>query len=96
MRQAKGAFQAKKYGIKLGARDETRLTNLRFADDVLLTGRSLRQVSEMLGIVQIEAKKCGLELHPEKTKIISSTNRNGRPATKHAKIGEMKIEILPQ
>ena len=95
MRQAKQTFQTKTYGIKFGNSPETRLTNLRFADDVLLTGRSLNQVREMLSIVQIEAQKCGLELHPEKTKMISSTNKNGRPVAKHAKIGGMKIQILP-
>ena len=74
--------------------DETRLTNLRFADDLLVVGSSLKQVTEMLLILQAEAGKCGLKLHPEKTKIISSTNRQNRPRSKYAHVGEMKIEVL--
>jgi hypothetical protein len=71
-----------------------RLTNLRFADDVLVVGSSLKQVTEMLQLLQAETGKCGLELHPEKTKIISSTNRQNRPRNKYTHVGDMKIEIL--
>jgi len=95
MRRVKDSFGMKKYGIKLGATEDMRLSNLRFADDVILVATSLKHLSEMLLQVQKEAAKCGLGLHPEKTKIISSTNKNGRPGTTNAKIGEMKIEIIP-
>ena len=76
------------------SRDETRLTNLRFADDVLVVGSSLKQVTEMLLLLKTETGKCGLELHPEKTKIISSTNRQNRPRNKYTQVGDMRIEIL--
>ena len=72
MSSAKTSFRRKKLGIQLGGTDESRLTNLRFADDVLLAARSLKQLCEMLMIVQHEASQCGLELHPDKTKIIST------------------------
>ena len=78
------------------SRDETRLTNLRFADDVLVIGRSLKQVTEMLTLLKAETGKCGLELHPEKTKILSSTNRQNRPRNKFTYAGDMRIEILPR
>ena len=94
MSSAKTSFRRKKLGIQLGGTDESRLTNLRFADDVLLAARSLKQLCEMLMIVQHEASQCGLELHPDKTKIISSTNREGRPRASHVQVGSMKIEIL--
>ena len=94
MSKAKHKFLTKKYGIQLGGSDETRLTNLRFADDVLLTGRSLNQLCDMLRVIQIETQECGLELHPDKTKIISSTNRENRPRCKFVKVGDMKIEVL--
>ena len=96
MRSAKKTFQDRKLGIQLGDTDESRLTNLRFADDVLLAARSLKQLGDMLLLVQSEASKCGLESHPEETKIISSTNREGRPRSAHTQIGAMKIEILPR
>ena len=79
----------------MGTSDSSRITNLRFADDVLLIGRSLSQITCMLEEVYREARACGLQLHPEKTKIITSTNRSGgRPHGRNIKIGDMKIEIL--
>ena len=95
MRRAKECFGTNKYGIKLGTTEGTRLNNLRFADDVVLVATSLNHLTQMLIEVQKEAANCGLGLHPEKTKIISSTNKNGRPGARHANVGTMKIEILP-
>ena len=99
MAKVKPAFMNKKYGVQMGSgltdtKDETRLTNLRFADDVLVVGSSLKQVTEMLRLLKAETGRCGLELHPEKTKIISSTNRQNRPRSKYAQVGDMKIEVL--
>ena len=99
MCKVKPIFMEKKYGIQMGygstnSRDDTRLTNLRFADDVLVVGSSLKQVTEMLLLLKTETEKCGLELHPEKTKILSSTNRQNRPRNKYTHVGDMRIEIL--
>ena len=95
MSTVKDRISSKKYGIQMGTSDSSRITNLRFADDVLLIGRSLPQVAAMLEEVYVEAQACGLQLHPEKTKIITSTGRaEGRPRNKNVKIGDMKIEIL--
>ena len=95
MTTVKTKIFGKKYGIQLGSSDSSRITNLRFADDVLLIGRSLTQITSMLEEVYKEAQACGLQLHPEKTKIITSTNRTeGRPRNRNVKIGDMKIEIL--
>ena len=44
MRKVKAKWHSKQYGMKLGYTSETTLTNLRFADDILLTGRSLPQI----------------------------------------------------
>ena len=79
----------------MGTSDSSRITNLRFADDVLLLGRSLTQITDMLKEVYMGAQECGLQLHPEKTKIITSTNRaEGRPRSRNIKVGDMKIEVL--
>ena len=99
MSKVKPMFACNKYGVQMGfgnadSKDETRLTNLRFADDVLIVGSSLKQVTEMLTLLKAETGKCGLELHPDKTKIISSTNRQNRPRNKSTKVGDMRIEIL--
>ena len=99
MSRVKKVFAEKKYGIQMGCgfletADDTRLTNLRFADDVLITGRSLQQLSDMLALLGAESAVSGLQLHPDKTKIISSTNREHRPRQKFVRVGDMKIEVL--
>ena len=53
------------------------LTNLRFADDVLLFARSRRSIQIMLKDLQVAAAEAGLQIHPEKSKVIT----NGRRAT---------------
>ena len=47
-RQVKHRWTQRRFGLQLGTTSMSRLTNLRFADDVLLFGRSAHQVSEML------------------------------------------------
>eukprot|EP00959_Pyramimonas_sp_CCMP1952_P390501 8183210-Pyramimonas_sp.AAC.1 len=42
--QVKPSWERKGFGIKLGHGRHTRLTNLRFADDVLLLAPNLRQL----------------------------------------------------
>ena len=42
----------------------------RFADDALLHCQSLRQAEKVLEAIKDRLKECGLELHPEKTKIV--------------------------
>lgn len=72
------------------------LQNLRFADDLILVGRSLPQVQKMLGDLAEEAAKVGLELHMGKTKIVSNArNRRGVSAAKQVKVGEQDVEVLP-
>ena len=44
-RQIKPGWQRKKFGIKLGFAQETSITNLRFADDVLLCAPNLRRLT---------------------------------------------------
>ena len=47
-------------------------------------------------ISQKEARKRGLELHPDKTKIMSdTTKKSGRGKEHPARAGEVHIEILP-
>ena len=48
------------------------MTNLRFADDVLLFATSLSAITKMLVDVKVEAEKRGLQLHPDKTKILQN------------------------
>ena len=96
MRRVKAKWKSKRFGIKLGATDVSILTNLRFADDVLLTGRSLHQIQCMLSDVHETAGAVGLCLHPEKTKILTNvTKSRGRGSQKEAVVKGFHIEILP-
>ena len=54
-------------GIQLQPLDKEALTNLRFADDVVLFASSLPQLKHMLVEMSQEAKHVGLELHPDKS-----------------------------
>ena len=55
------------YGIKM---KNYRLTNLRFADDLLLFAPSLGIAQNMLRDLVQEAARCGLEVREAKTKIL--------------------------
>lgn len=68
----KQRWLACQHGILLGHTNVTRLTNLRFADDVLLFATTLPQLTKMLNDLHGVAGRCGLELHPDKTVIMSN------------------------
>jgi hypothetical protein len=71
------------------------LTNLRFADDLLLLGTSLKDVEKMLQELALEASIAGLSLHPSKTKILSNiSKRNGRSARDRIELDFGAVEIL--
>ena len=65
--QLKEKWSTQAYGIQLGFAPETWLTNLRFADDILLISTTLPQLTHMLIDLRREAKQYGLEIHPGKT-----------------------------
>eukprot|EP00959_Pyramimonas_sp_CCMP1952_P040036 837074-Pyramimonas_sp.AAC.1 len=56
----------KRWGLKVGEVYLWRLTNLRFADDVMLINTSLNQIWGVLADIHTAAGKRGLELHPDK------------------------------
>ena len=97
MRQAKTRWKRKRYGIKLGITSASTLTNLRFADDVLLAGRTLHQIQSMLSDIHEIAGAVGLCLHPDKTKILTNVTKKkrGRGAHSRVTVNGMEIEILP-
>ena len=65
----------KQKGIRLSNKKEDCLTNLRFADDVLLFSTSLEKLSEMLCEFKTSTEVVGLGIHPDKTKILSNQGR---------------------
>ena len=94
--EVKKEWLKKGWGLKLGFTECTQLTNLRFADDILLVAGTLRQTKAMLKNIKQAAAKVGLELHPDKTKILSNATRGtGRPKDTKVMIDGMSIEIVP-
>ena len=61
--------------LQAGTNNGSILTNLRFADDVLLFATSLPQLKTMIKELRDEAQRVGLELHPDKTKILHNIQR---------------------
>ena len=68
-----------------------RLTNTRYADDILLYAKSLEELEEMLGLLDDELASVGLELHEGKTKIITSDLSN---SISFVEIASKFIEVL--
>ena len=69
------------------------LSNLRFADDVLLVAQSLADARKMVGHLAETASKYGLKLNRAKTKILAMTRRRLPDAVD---IGGGSIEIVSQ
>ena len=88
-------WEKKGYGVRLSLTSRS-LTNLRFADDVILFAKSQKQITTMLSDIQREAMRTGLELHPDKTKILhNQRNRKTRQQPETVRINDSHIEILP-
>ena len=93
MRKVKAKWAMKMHGLQIGHIPESMITNLRFADDILLVGRTLPQIKQMIADVAAEGKKVGLELHPQKTKIQHNNIGYGSRVTS-ASVSGMLIEVL--
>ena len=70
------------------------LTNLRFADDVMLFATSIEQIRNMMYEFKKATEKVGLKIHPDKTKILSNQSNMNSDTKRNIKVGEMSIEIL--
>ena len=92
MSKLKYQWGARKYGFSIKDFMDN-ITNLRYADDILLIARSLPQMRQMLSDVARESALVGLRLHPGKTKILHNSIGYGSKAHV-AKCGELNIDIL--
>ena len=81
-------------GIYLSDQERDCLTNLRFADDVMLFATSKGQMQNMMCEFKEATEKVGLTIHPNKTKILSSESCMNPDTRRYMKIGDMDIEIL--
>lgn len=94
MRKLQPKWRAKGYGISLQTGQRETLTNLRFADTILLIGMSLKQVSEMLTDIAKATGEVGLGLHMGKAKLLS--NGIGRMTTsRKVTVLNKEVEVLP-
>ena len=85
-----------RFGMQLGYSATTRLTNLRFADDVLLIGRTRAAITRMLTATYDLAREYGLELHPDKTCILHNNAKcNSRTDRTPVSICGNKVKVLP-
>eukprot|EP00973_Karenia_brevis_P028535 3932925-Karenia_brevis.AAC.1 len=53
-------------GFQLGSDRRHVLTNLRFADDILLVAQGQKQMKRMMGDLMRVASVVGLQIHPKK------------------------------
>ena len=93
MRKLKDKWESKEWGIPLQPHTKARLTNLRFADDILLTATSLTHLTHMLSDLEMLANTVGLHIHPDKTKILHNNVVSRTP--RHVRTTTMEIEVLP-
>ena len=68
------------------------LTNLRFADDMLIFAKTEKELLQMLQSSEIALRSVGLDLNVEKTVVITN---DGNPTHIHSLSGE-RIEVLEQ
>ena len=94
MRKLKYKWQNKRHGIQLQPHGGERLTNLRFADDILLTSTSLPSLTNMIADLNDEASKIGLQLHPDKTKILHNHHNQPRRIPTRGVANGLTIQIL--
>ena len=84
-------WQENKKGFRLSDKTEDCLTNLRFADDVLLFSTSLEKLRDMLCDFKASTEAVGLGIHPDKTKILSNQDN---VKAKEITVDNIQIEIL--
>ena len=86
--------RTKGMGIYLSDQERDCLTNLRFADDVMLFATSKGQMQNTMCEFKEATEKVGFTIHPNKTKILSSESSMNLDTGRYMKIGDMDIEIL--
>ena len=91
-RRLKQTWARKKFGLELSTNASRYITNLRFADDVLLFARTRRSLQIMIKDLQTAAAETGLHIHPEKSKVITNGKR---AAASQISITGGALDVLP-
>ena len=87
-----GTWNENGMGIKLGDEKRDGISNLRFADDVLMMANSLKPLKRMMTAFTRSTEAQGLEIHPDKTIILANYKAH---RLKEIEIDGIHVEILP-
>jgi hypothetical protein len=87
-------WRSRGWGVNLGEREEDKLCNLRFADDLLLMSTSRAHLEVMLRDLENAARNVGLEIHMGKTKILSNLEDELRKGPNYIQIAGHRVDIL--
>ncbi len=68
----------------------------RYADDAVIHATSLSQAEQVLGAVRERLRECGLELHPEKTKIVYCQDSDRKDTHDHIKFDFLGFTFRPR
>ena len=68
------------------------ISNLRFADDVMLTANSVSQLRKMMTAFKRSTERQGLNIHPQKPKMLTNQGSNRQ---REIDVEGMRIEMLP-
>lgn len=68
----------------------------RYADDILAHCSSRQQAEKLLEAIRIRLKECGLELHPEKTKIVYCKDADRRGSHKYESFDFLGYTFRPR
>ena len=68
----------------------------RFADDAIVHCRTEKEAQEIRAAIAVRLKECGLELHPEKTKIVYCKDDDRRRRYEHEKFDFLGYEFRPR
>ena len=95
MRGVKPRWEQRKLGVWVGGDGDKYLTNLRFADDIVLIATSRDDIVTMLRDMGLASTEVGLKLHPVKTKMLSNVaERRGDLAAAKVLVGDVWVEVL--
>ena len=78
------------HGIMIGGSE--RLTNIRYADDLMLFAKSLAEMIQMVQMIEEELAAAGLHLNVSKTKLLTTDSNERVP--QHVEIGNAWVEVL--
>ena len=82
------------HGIKLDNGDEERLTNVRFADDLIIYAKSMPELVDALDILAEELQNVGLDLNAKKSKLFTTDRQvSGSEKPIHVEAAGEMIEV---